>query len=830
MVLNIFQKRATGSTTSDLGHDELQTPINHHQQQHPYKPQYPIVQKAATTSLLPSPRLQKPPQEQQQQQQQQQQHITSQSQTSLQSQKPNASRRRTYISHRINLPSANKNSTPSPPINTNSNFPTIAESPKSGTTSPPSEAINDHTPGPSNPPHPPSTETNTSVTGTPSQSPNLVNTAKLKRGASPKESEVAKKTQVGNDVLNQRRARRMRARSRPNGAKPTTRRQQERRNSIASKESGGSRESVNLSRKTTNESTQLNKQQQQMRTLIDKERRRKNVHSSQLKPRLTLPYPVNDEIISIIITDEIDEPEELEGQSSEQYSDENEPYQPRSQIREESHEIDEEEFFPAGFEPINSGSFRIGNIPGNYRYSPKDSPHLSFAPSTPRDTRNEVHNDTLQQLTGRSESPPTHDSPHTNLQSFPMQPTLSEQSTYHMASDDFSISRTEAVACILERTGSTAQGSRRGQRYQEMRRNQRAQRSHVGPPQQVGGSHEESSSEYDNYRIADDIHHHDNSSNQSSNHAGAASSQTQRQSSSSRQSTIEDTRARIIARLNQRIDPTMYHNEQSTSTSAMSNGARQEEDEAPPPLDEYAHLAEDQPSTPPYRERLHKRVDLISFDPRYVTPVLRINKKLIRTPTNLRKTIRKLIQLKIVPEEIDLWKIDRIDDGQFYQVLPQLLNGDDTQEEIRAMNEAVRVARERSELEFESEIQRALAISMEEQTQRQLFHGFRYNGPSRTQNQATEPNGSGSTGRSDGQEVNNDERDRTVGGDTTDDVTDVSDVFINVDDALRIWQQQEQSPENEPNHNLQPHTMPGSFNYLAPAHANSSVSSYMTAV
>lgn len=89
----------------------------------------------------------------------------------------------------------------------------------------------------------------------------------------------------------------------------------------------------------------------------------------------------------------------------------------------------------------------------------------------------------------------------------------------------------------------------------------------------------------------------------------------------SRRSTIEDTRARIIARLNQRIDPTMYPIEPTTITHSHSN-----DEEAPPPLDEYAHLEHDQPSTPPYRERLHKRVDLISFDPRYVTPVLRINK------------------------------------------------------------------------------------------------------------------------------------------------------------------------------------------------------------
>ena len=44
--------------------------------------------------------------------------------------------------------------------------------------------------------------------------------------------------------------------------------------------------------------------------------------------------------------------------------------------------------------------------------------------------------------------------------------------------------------------------------------------------------------------------------------------------------------------------------------------------------------------SPPYRENLHKRVDLISFDPRYSIPVLRINKRLVKNSTNLHKVIR----------------------------------------------------------------------------------------------------------------------------------------------------------------------------------------------
>ncbi|KAG5421663.1 hypothetical protein I9W82_000755 [Candida metapsilosis] len=813
MVLNIFQKReidpATATTIANSTHDELQNTINYSNQQQ----QTSVRPRADYTTLLPLPRLQNSPPP-----------VTKEPQPQKSSScfPSNASRRRTYISNRINLPSANKSGSTSPPTKSTSKIPVISESTEHCTPNPPT-----NTPA-NNAIHASTATTNSSHNNTPTHSPDLANKSNLKRGASPKESEIAKKTQISNEVLNQRRARRMRARSKPSATKVTTRRQQERRNSIASRESResgeqkrrvpGSSESLSSQSKASSghESAKLTKQQQQMRSMIEQEHKRNNMHSSRPvhsdqtpKPRFSLPYPVNDEIISIIITDEVDEPEES---TQRQISEVAQTTFPQLSIEEEETE------FPAGFEPIsNTRNFRVGNIPTSYTYStthspimeeetgtPRESQRSEFNPITPRNHRNEVHNDTLQLLTGGSESS-SHSTSQQHLRPSPMQPTASEQSTDRPTTDDFVISGTEAVACILERTGSTAQGSRRGQRYQEMRRRQ--QRGHTRPSPEEPIQQQTSSGSNGAARTINNDHH---SLNTNSN-ANTSPSLQQHLTSLSRHSTIEDTRARIIARLNQRIDPSMY----PTTTNSHHN----QEEEAPPPLDEYAHLHRDPPSTPPYRERLHKKVDLISFDPRYVTPVLRINKKLIRTPTNLRKTIRKLIQLKIVPEEIDLWKIDRIDDGQFYHVLPQLLNGEDTQEEIRAMSDAVRVARERTELEFEQEIQRAIAISMEEQTQRQLFHGFRYNGPRRGQQEE------GAMGAQEQEQEEEEEEDYDDASGSTEDTSAINDVFINVDDALRVWQEQRND-----DHYFQPHIMPGSFDYLLPARANSSASSYMTAV
>ncbi|KAI5961542.1 hypothetical protein KGF57_001667 [Candida theae] len=830
MVLNIFQRREEEAAAASARHEELQKSINanRRQQQQP-RSQMPV----ASNTLLPSPQLQKQPLPKQGND-----SAAAAASSSSSSFPTNASKRRTYISHRINLPIANKSGSQSPRARSKTQIPTISETAttKSGSSSPQkpeelSEFEDENKPS----------SRHTTVTGTPTlQLSDSTAQANLKRGASPKESEVAKKTQISNEVLNQRRARRMRARSKPSATKAVTRRQLEKRNSVASRESKESREKIGSEEQSepsglqnkspaSRQSPELTKSQQQMRAMIEQQQKRYNMHSGRpinnqsiaSKPRYTLPYPVSDDIISIIITDETDETEEG---CPQQHSITEEPH---TGNRQSQFKNEEGSAIPSEFEPIHSRSFHIGNIPRNYTYSPespalqsavqsrtyspRESSRTSFTPTTSHDGRFEVHNDTLQRLTGESESS-IHNTLHSH--SSPMQPTSSEQSTYHMASEEFAISATDAVACILERTGSNARGSRRGQRYEEIRRKQRSQRSQTRSNPE--GTIPEEPSNQDTAQTSS-IPIENPPLRSSSSTPTDINSQLQRHSSLSRRSTIEDTRARIIARLNQRVDPTMYPMEASTGSPHLrSSNAEEVQEEAPPPLDEYADLHDEPPSTPPYRERLHKKVDLISFDPRYVTPVLRINKRLIKTPTNLRKTIRKLIQLQIVPEEIDLWKIDRIEDARFYHVLPQLLNGEDAQNEVRAMNDAVRVAHERTELEYESEIQRAIAISLEEQTQRQLFHGFRYNGPSRNRGQDC---GEATTEET-GEESRNDS---PVSGEEP---SDASDVFINVDEAMRIWQQQEGQGDD---HHLQPHVMPGSFNYLLPARTNSSVSSYMTA-
>ncbi|KAK6198873.1 uncharacterized protein RJT21DRAFT_51754 [Scheffersomyces amazonensis] len=91
----------------------------------------------------------------------------------------------------------------------------------------------------------------------------------------------------------------------------------------------------------------------------------------------------------------------------------------------------------------------------------------------------------------------------------------------------------------------------------------------------------------------------------------------------------------------------------------------------PPPTDEYDTWEDEQ--SPPYRAHLHKYLDLISFDPRYNVPVLRINKSLIRNDKNLKKSIKKLLKFNMIPSDVNLWKIIRIDDNEFEMILPGLL-------------------------------------------------------------------------------------------------------------------------------------------------------------
>lgn len=76
---------------------------------------------------------------------------------------------------------------------------------------------------------------------------------------------------------------------------------------------------------------------------------------------------------------------------------------------------------------------------------------------------------------------------------------------------------------------------------------------------------------------------------------------------------------------------------------------------------------------PPYCERLNKAVDLILFDPRYAYPVLRFNRKLINTTGELLVTITKLLDMRLLPGDVDIHEIRRVDDRKFNKLLPELL-------------------------------------------------------------------------------------------------------------------------------------------------------------
>ncbi|ODV80888.1 uncharacterized protein CANTADRAFT_173874 [Suhomyces tanzawaensis NRRL Y-17324] len=128
----------------------------------------------------------------------------------------------------------------------------------------------------------------------------------------------------------------------------------------------------------------------------------------------------------------------------------------------------------------------------------------------------------------------------------------------------------------------------------------------------------------------------------------------------------------------------------------------------PPPLDEYHD------ETPPYRERLHKSCDLLSFDPRYNVPVLRVNRALIKNDKLLESSISKMTRYNILPSEIDLWGLNHVDDSQFHSIIPMLLFEHDQ--------------RAQHGLSEEDQLHIALQISALETDIQPENHGFRYNG------------------------------------------------------------------------------------------------------
>ncbi|ABN67436.2 hypothetical protein PICST_32772 [Scheffersomyces stipitis CBS 6054] len=135
----------------------------------------------------------------------------------------------------------------------------------------------------------------------------------------------------------------------------------------------------------------------------------------------------------------------------------------------------------------------------------------------------------------------------------------------------------------------------------------------------------------------------------------------------------------------------------------------------PPPQDEYTdihpYLHED---SPPYREKLHKYVDLISFDPRYTIPVLRFNKALINNDKKLQKCIKKLSQFNLLPSEINLWDVDQVDDREFYAVLPSLLPELDGNGGPHVLGQVLEMERREQE---NTELQIAMELSLHAENQ-----------------------------------------------------------------------------------------------------------------
>ena len=139
----------------------------------------------------------------------------------------------------------------------------------------------------------------------------------------------------------------------------------------------------------------------------------------------------------------------------------------------------------------------------------------------------------------------------------------------------------------------------------------------------------------------------------------------------------------------------------STPRDATRARNRRRITEAPPPMDEYAE-------TPPYRERLHRKYDLLSYDPRYNVPVLRINRSLIKNDLLLQKVIIRFAKFNLLPPDVDVWDLDQIDDRFFQDILPQLLPDDSISDRLREEIEQIELRTQRySELSSNTNSDRA---------------------------------------------------------------------------------------------------------------------------
>lgn len=88
-----------------------------------------------------------------------------------------------------------------------------------------------------------------------------------------------------------------------------------------------------------------------------------------------------------------------------------------------------------------------------------------------------------------------------------------------------------------------------------------------------------------------------------------------------------------------------------------------------PPKDEYSIIEED---IPPYRAQLHRYLDLISYDERF-TPILRVNRYLVNTDSELTSAINKFAKFNLLPRQTDLWAISHVDDNEYESMIPALI-------------------------------------------------------------------------------------------------------------------------------------------------------------
>lgn len=169
--------------------------------------------------------------------------------------------------------------------------------------------------------------------------------------------------------------------------------------------------------------------------------------------------------------------------------------------------------------------------------------------------------------------------------------------------------------------------------------------------------------------------------------------------------------------------------------------------QTPPPLDEYVGSDEE---VPPYRENLHKYLDLFSFDPRFA-PVLRVNKSLVPDNDILGASIQHFKDFNLLPPDIDLWRIHHIDDLEYNDMLPNIIqsvpvrrNHDTLAEDLRQIEE-MEANQRRTQAQVQNEEQNRipttelddldtqLACIMSlidiDQERRRNYRGFRYQSP-----------------------------------------------------------------------------------------------------